>query len=862
MVPGRKCCRVHSRLQRAFKAIVETFKELAGNRAGLRHWMLIALLCWVATLLVEWRLFRTPGVLLGSNTDAVSTHYPLRDYIHLWVQRGVIPLWNPHYFNGLPVQAGLRPVINPALILTWLTPDVQSEMRLIVFCHLFLTHFGATLWLRSWRFSLLSSWFGGMAIAYTGFQLAHLFAGHYDILINLPWVLWLLWAARLALTRSGVAYSALATLMLLLVLSCGHYHVVYLSCWYLGVEFLLCSLLGTWGRVPPWNFRRPWARGQLEVEEQRRHWGSAGRGLLRLAAIVGTAVAFNAYQFLPALETAANSIRGQVDYDYAIQFGAPPVAWLTMFIPHLFQGTFEISAWAPWVVWEGHAYVGITTLLVIGVGLGQSRSKVWQGHALLLILAQWLALGDFGGLFKLYYALDPAVGAFRVPSRFLWPATIATGWLAAYGFQVMLSCGFQLSKRTWAALQSVLALALLFWTLVFYQDGNAGWWEGFVRFTLRQAEGGAAPENLNSLLGLTWVRLSGSVLVVGCFTYAMGRMPISSRAGLVSILLALELAAFSYPYQQIADVQSLWLSPEVLAFMQEHPTVDRYCSDPALSWQNHLAAYDRSEPNGYDNIMSMTYARQVLKDYGMAPGTLITVYDRALPSRLHRLQSVRYYFGTKDYLNDANQPDAHLFEGFDQISISDSPVKFYKDPRALPRFYFVTGARAMDRPAASLDELDRDWQRTSSNANFEATVLKEVQRFSRAHGFELKPAVLPAMTDQVVLQNPVISANEATVECVNRVPGVLIMTDNPWPGWKVTVDGFDWPLFPSEADLHRAVVLPAGAHKVRFYFWPDSLSTGIRMAQQALAGVLVWFILGWLIQWKWPGSFGDDTAQD
>lgn len=807
-------------------------------------WLFMLALCAFSTFFIDLRLATKSGILLGSNTDAVSAHYPFRDFIHVCIKHGIFPLWNPHMFNGIPLQTGLRPVLNPWLLLTYLSPNIETEMRWAVFVHLFWAHLGGVLWLRSWNFSPMASWLGSLVVAFTGFQLGHLYAGHYDVMSALAWVPWVLWSHRLALTRAGIGWTGLAIGLFLLLMSCGHYHVIYLSLWYLGAEFVITVVGGRWGATSAWDFGNIWAGERTE----RERWGwLLLRGLLRILCIGVAVGGLNCWQLLPTLETVSNSVRGEASYENAIQFGSPPQSWLTMVVPHIFQGSVEIIPWCGWVVWEGQAFVGIIALMLVAYGIFQSPSSQWRCHVLVAVLAHWLALGQYGGLFKLYFHLDPLVGIFRVPSRFLWPATLATAWLVANGAQALFDQKFQLKILTKRFYMGLLGAATTIWVVMFYQNGNAGWWQNFLAGCAVYDESKQGiPSDFSTLLALTWTRYSSTLFWMGAFFYVLVRIPQRFKMLAISGMMLIEHGQFFRTYQHLAPADSLDLSPEVLEFVRDHPTSDRYCSEPSLGWQNHFAAYGLSEVNGYDNIMGIDYARQVLRQVGLSPGTFITVYANPHPCVLHRIQSCRNYVSTIDYIKQPT-PDTNRYVGMNQVAVQNSALFFYQDPQALPRAYFVPGIRAMDRPGRGLVELAEHWDRTKANANVSKQTRDDMQTEAQKLGFSLHEATAVPSESEARVGRPFVDPNKVTIHCRNAAPGALILTDAPWPGWHAKVDGKDTPIFASESDLHRAVLLPAGEHTVEFNYWPERLTLGIELSLRCLAALTGIFCIGLVV---------------
>jgi uncharacterized membrane protein YfhO len=72
-------------------------------------------------------------------------------------------------------------------------------------------------------------------------------------------------------------------------------------------------------------------------------------------------------------------------------------------------------------------------------------------------------------------------------------------------------------------------------------------------------------------------------------------------------------------------------------------------------------------------------------------------------------------------------------------------------------------------------------------------------------------------------------------------PGLLVVSENAYPGWQVRVDGQEAEL-EINSGLFRAVTIPAGEHDVEFSFQPASVFLG-----GAIFGmtILLGIILGW-----------------
>ncbi|OQC04899.1 MAG: Bacterial membrane protein YfhO [Candidatus Hydrogenedentes bacterium ADurb.Bin101] len=86
--------------------------------------------------------------------------------------------------------------------------------------------------------------------------------------------------------------------------------------------------------------------------------------------------------------------------------------------------------------------------------------------------------------------------------------------------------------------------------------------------------------------------------------------------------------------------------------------------------------------------------------------------------------------------------------------------------------------------------------------------------------------------------------NAVQISTKSEQPGVLVLADAWYPGWKVYVDETEGSLFPVDYAF-RGVNISEGAHQVHFQFKPDSLRNGLYISLGAFMVVLIGLVSLW-----------------
>jgi uncharacterized membrane protein YfhO len=173
-------------------------------------------------------------------------------------------------------------------------------------------------------------------------------------------------------------------------------------------------------------------------------------------------------------------------------------------------------------------------------------------------------------------------------------------------------------------------------------------------------------------------------------------------------------------------------------------------------------------------------------------------------------------------------PNAVVAEGgpFRQV-FNNGAAKVYQNRDAFPRAFVVHGIRQISGKRAIFRELTgNDFDPRSS-----AIVEEKVPDLPDLPG-ERSP--VPTIVSH--------AAERVVIDADLAKPGLLVLGDTWYPGWKVFVDGRESKLYRANYVM-RGVSLPGGRHRVEFRYQPVSIRIGALISLLTLGGAA--FLLAW-----------------
>jgi hypothetical protein len=418
--------------------------------------------------------------------------------------------------------------------------------------------------------------------------------------------------------------------------------------------------------------------------------------------------------------------------------------------------------------------------------------------ALLAVIANWrvrmvgpfAALGIFGLLFSLgkysifhgiLYELVPLLDKSRNAAFGLFIVDLALAVLAGYGIDCFLNDRDRILKQLRTLAYALLGLGAALLLMII----GRGVFQGDKMFE-----------------STAFAQLAWSAILLACLllSWELGRMP---RRGVVVCLFGLILfdigmvTTANYPHRE-----------------EGWPYVN------ALSAFSDLADYLRAQPGYFrlfrnaDDIAFNFGDWYGLDEFG-GRGAGLTENMSAMngPASSFGLLGVSYYLGRQPKYSDPEP----LFRG-------RAGVNIYRVPGAFARAWAVHSIEVIHHPSERYEHanvpVDQLAQKTF--------VLGEAPTLERCDG-------------QDAVRVTKVGTSEIQIDADMACRGMVVASNNFFPGWRVEVDGAQSRIYEAYAFL-QGVVVPSGHHKIRFHYFPLILFQGLALAAAGLAGLaLIYF---------------------
>ncbi len=309
--------------------------------------------------------------------------------------------------------------------------------------------------------------------------------------------------------------------------------------------------------------------------------------------------------------------------------------------------------------------------------------------------------------------------------------------------------------------------------------------------------------------------------VVIALVAASGRLKPHIAGGMAIGLLAVDLLVFGLGYNLFSARSEVYPESQAITRLRQlagdhriMPMNDRWrlrSFPKGVLPPNAATAYGLLDVQGYDSLYPMRFKR--LLDAGAGrdsspPENGNMVFAREMSPSVRDLLGVRYVICTR--------------KSADALELS-SGFYAYENRSTLPRAFLVYQARRTTDPE-SLELIAR------GGTNLRSVALVD----------ESTPIALgqDPVSSGVALVRAYTCNTVAIYAITPDAPGLLVLTDQYYPGWVARIDGKQLPVMRVDY-CFRGVAVPKGRHLVTFSFEPQSFKNGLRLASVGFFLVLV-----------------------
>ncbi len=794
---------------------------------AVKEWHTSALLL-AAIMLLPFVIF--PAEALGRRVfylhDVQYYFYPYHKLTADYLRQGILPLWNPYAFSGIPLLGdGQTAIFYPPNWFFFFLPATLA-LNYAILSQFSIAGAGMLLFARGLNLSHGAAIAGALAYMFNGFITTRVV--HLSIMSGAALVPIVFWSVDRLRMRPGPRRFAVAALCVAFQAMAGHPQVPIYTALAVGL-YLVTREAADSGR---------WIR-------------RLARSVALLAGVYAAGYSLAAIQLLPWIDFARLSPRAAgASFELVALQSLRWSDWLLLIMPYLFGGARGsiLSPDTPFLpaaiyVWERSAYVGILPLALAAVALpiwswrrgATAEQRFGARLALCAVLVLGLLIAGTGDTFisRAVYA-TPVVGKLRAYSRAIILAAFAASALAAIGLQRLIDATSngrlapRLRTRVW-----LIAAALV---------GLFGFVVLLLPWLLAPAEEHVHRQLLHRNLSLaraaTFVPVIFMLASAGLLLW-WSRRGVGRRPWPAIILIAADMLLYATAFNPTTGATAFEGTPDSVAFLQRDQSLYRTAtflkrdnlSPPlaqaqlALSWG---MVFGIPSINGFNSLQPRRYT-DVLFGRDVEDVSYGFLGDNTL---LQPESDVLSMLGAKYVLI---QPGMNLSPGphLQQI-YQDHTVTMYRNTRVYPRAYFVSSVRLAPNANAALNTLQGQRFDPRAADDFDPRTSAIVEA-------ELDPALVARLSGRDSTARATVeqlTPNRIAVQTQSRSDRFLVLGEMYMPGWYATIDGQPATIYRANY-LFRGLIVPAGEHRIEFVYRPLSAVFGAALTGLTGLGLII-----------------------
>lgn len=725
-----------------------------------------------------------------NGADQLRIYFPFYKITFEQFRNFSIPLWNPYAFSGHPHLADFQTAVFYPFNIFGLFLSQIEFWHLLRISSLVFAAFFTYLFLRILNLSKLASIFGAITFGFSPFIITW---GN-EVIMSPHSIIWLpliLLAIEKYQNKSNKIYLAIIAFSSMFTLFAGYMQTtIYLFIF--TFAYLIFRI----------KINKLFSKKSI---------------LLFGATLFGGFL--SAIQLIPSGELFFNSARSQIALtEKLIGFLVPVEGLLTYLAPDIFGNPATRNLFKHGVsqYYESIMFVGIAALMFGTFALFLKKKDFLKinipggkKYVIFLTVVGLVSLSTVLDLptSKLFLSIPIPFLSSSITNRILFIPVFCISILAAIGMQAYLNGNKKIIK---IVIGFAILYAVIFINLFSSKYLNLGFGHGHEGIFKPIADINISLRNL--VIPLAVFLLSSSFIVIGNRFRNLKQL----LAIFIIAIAFLHIMRFNYKYLPFSDRSVIFPENPIISYIQKNQDYHRSWVSGMNVFENNFASqYSIYWPEGFDSLNNIRYAQFTdsiqrgnflefvpRADAGLGRSSTQELLSNPMRRKLIDLIGIKYVMANS---NDTEELEKHNFVKILEIASADTRQKnaLYENTYVHSRTQLISNYEVLSGDQAIMDKL------LSEEFNYKNSIV-----------LEEKPSINPEKGEgesKIVSYEP----NEVIVSTESKVPKILLLSDNYYPGWKAKVDGVETKVLRANFTF-RSIPLEAGKHTVIFYF--DSLS--------------------------------------
>jgi len=733
----------------------------------------------------------------GQDFDVLRLLYPEKEFSIRMLKSFEFPLWNPYNFSGNPHLASLQSgSFYPLNVIFFIFPYLTA-WTIFILLQPILTGIFSFLFARELKLGIKSSIFSALVFAFSSYSIVWTEYG--NIGHSIAWMPFAMWVALKNLKKPTILKSIAISLSLVCAILAGYIQTAfYVFVFLLGFVIFHIFFIDKKDRL---------------------------RKLSIFCLIFVLSIFLSAAQLLPMIELFFQSARTPYSLSSFLKLLIPSFHFVTMLVPDFFGNPATRNYWLSGTYIERVMYIGVIPLIFTFYSFFKKQNSTFWFFVASAIAVLFLTFDTFIG--KIFYSFQLPLISTAVPTRMMFLFCFSASIFAGFGLESFIK---NPDKKILLKVIGILSgIYLLLWLFVFIAPAILDFsWIQYLQISKR------------NLVLPTGIFLISSIVLLGSFYINKYKKFIIV---FLIILSMMDLFYFFHKITPFAPKETVYPKTEILNQLKNIQGINRSWGYGSGYITTNLQTYEKTfSTDGYNALYIKRYGEILSSSMN---GKIVTSIPRSDPmmvsgyggsdlrenkyrQRLLNLLGVKYVLNKVDPQVSTVKADNQTFDdSIYKLAWQKTPWQIYENKEVLPRI-FLASSYVVEKDRDKIAQMIFD-----KNFDLRNKIILEENISSEINLSNDKNA-------NVKIEK--YSPNEVVLRTKSKTNMLLFISDNYYPGWKVSIDGEFGKIYRADYSF-RAVPIIRGRHEVIFSYYPESFDLGIKISLATFVSTVLFIIL-------------------